>query len=65
MRPNFFRNPRRMMLHVRMEMWGQTMPKRGEYDSSARISYDALEFLSSVDDDSFVLVPCRYVVLDW
>ena len=46
-------------------MWGQMMPKRGESDFFARISHDALEFLSSVDDHTFVLMPCPYVGLDW
>ena len=46
-------------------MWGQMMPKRGQSDFPAKISPNALEFLSIVDDHSFVLVPCPYVGLDW
>ena len=53
------------MLHLRMEMSGQMMPKKGKFDFFARISHDALEFLSSVDDHSFVLVPCPYAGWDW
>ena len=41
------------------------MPKRGESDFSARISHDALELLSNVDDHAFFLVPCPYATLDW
>lgn len=52
-------------MHVQMEMWDQMMPKRGESDFSARISHDALELLSNVDDHSLVLVPCLYARLDW
>ena len=48
-----------------MHMWGQMMPKRGKTEFSARISHDALEFLASVDDHPFVMVPCPYVGLDW
>ena len=40
------------------------MPKRGVYELFVRISHDALELLSSVDDHAFVLVPCSYVGLD-
>ena len=46
-------------------MWGQMMPKRGESDFSVRISHDALEFLGSVDEHPFILVPCPYAGLDW
>ena len=65
MRPTFVRQPRRLMLHVRMEMWGQMMPKRGESDFSTRICHDALELLASVDEHEFILVPCPYAGLDW
>ena len=58
MKPTFFRQPRRLMLHVWMEMWGQMIPKRGESDFSVRISHDALELLSSVNDQAFIVVPC-------
>ena len=64
-RPTFFWQPHRLMLHVLMHMWGQMMPKRGEFDFSARISHDALELLANVDDHAYVLVPCPYVGLDW
>ena len=40
------------------------MPKRGETVFLARISHDALEFLSSVDDHAFVLVPYPYAGLE-
>lgn len=46
-------------------MWGQMMPKRGQSNFPDRISCDALEFLSNVGDNSFVLVPCPYAGLDW
>ena len=65
MRHTFVRQPHRLMLHIRMEMWGHMMPKRGESDFSTRISPDTLELLSSVDDHSFILVPCPYVGLVW
>ena len=41
------------------------IPKRGQSDFLAGISPNALELLSSVDDHSFVLVPCPYASLDW
>ena len=41
------------------------MPKRGKSEFSTRISHDALELLTSVDEHPFVLVPCPYVSLDW
>ena len=41
------------------------IPKRGEYDFSARILHDALELLATVNEHSFVLVPCLYAGLDW
>ena len=53
------------MLHVRMQMWGQMMPKRGLSDYLAKISSDALELLSGADDNSFVTVPCPYMGFDW
>ena len=65
MRPTFFRQPHRLMLHVQMEMCCQMMPKRGNFDFSTKISPDAMELLSSVDDHAFVLVPCPYASLDW
>ena len=65
MRPTFFRKPRRLMLHVRMHMWGKMMPNRGQSNFPARISPDGLQFLSSGDDHSFVRVPCMYASLDW
>ena len=65
MRPTFFWQPRRPMLRVRMQMWGQMMPKRGESKFSARISHDALELLASVDEHPFILVPCLYAGLNW
>ena len=65
MRPTFFRQPHRLMLHVQMEMCCQMMPKRGKSDFSTRISHDSLDFLFSVDDHAFVLVACPYVGLDW
>ena len=65
MRPTFVRQPHRSMLHVRMKMWGQMMPKRDESYFSTRISHDVLKLLSSVDDHAFVLVTCPYAGLDW
>ena len=53
------------MLHVQMQMWGQMMPKRGHSDFLSRISPDAVEFISIVNDHSFILVSCPYVGLDW
>ena len=41
-KPNFVRQPRRPMLHVRMQMWGQMMRTRGESDFFVMISHDAL-----------------------
>ena len=64
-RPTFILQPRRLMLNIRMQMWEQMIPKRGEVNFSARISHDALEFLSSVHDHAFILVPCLYAGLDW
>ena len=65
MRLTFVWKPRRPMLQVRMEMWGQMINKRGESYFSVRISHDALELLSSVHDHTFILVPCPYAGLDW
>ena len=64
-RPTFVWQPRRPMLNVRMQMWGQMMPKRGLSNYPSRISIDALELLASGDDNSFFLVPCPYAGLDW
>ena len=64
-RPNFVRKPCRPMFKARMDMWGQMMPKRGETVFPTRILHDALEFLASVDDHPFILVPCPYAGLDW
>lgn len=41
------------------------MPKRGELDFYMRILQDALDFLASVDQRPFVLVPYPYAHLDW
>ena len=41
------------------------MSKRGQSEFAAMISHDALDLLSSVDDQSFVLVPCIYVDSYW
>ena len=42
------------------------MPKRpGDTEFFARISQDALEFLASVDEHPFVMVPYPYSGLDW
>ena len=41
------------------------MPKRGESEFSTRISCDALELLSSVDEHGFIMVSCPYAGLDW
>ena len=65
MRPTFVWQPRRWMMHVRMHMWGQMMPKRGQSDFPARISPNALELIFSLDDHSFICVPCSYASLDW
>ena len=66
MRPNFFLQPRRLMIEARMHMWGQMMPKRGETMFPARISHDALELLASVDElHPLTMVPCPYDGLDW
>ena len=48
-----------------MHMWGQMMPKRGNTEFFTRISQDALDFLASVDENPFVMVPCPYAGLDW
>ena len=64
-RPTFFWQPCRTMMHVWMKMWGQMIPKRGLSDYPTRISTNALEFLASVDDHSFVMVSCPYIGLDW
>ena len=48
-----------------MRMWGQMMPKRGDTMLPARISDNALEFLASVDENPFIMVPCPYAGLDW
>ena len=48
-----------------MHMWEQMMPKRGDTEFFMRISPDALEFLASVDEHPFVMVPCPYTSLDW
>ena len=48
-----------------MKMWGQMIPKRGESEFSARISHDALELLTSVDElHPFIMVPFPYVGFD-
>ena len=65
MRPSFVQQPCRPMLEARMHMWGQMMPKRGETEFSVRLSHDALELLSSVNEHSFIIVPCPYAGLDW
>ena len=41
------------------------MPKREETLLPARISYDELELLASVDENLFIMVPCPYAGLDW
>ena len=64
-RPTFVRQPRRSMLHVWMQMWGQMMPKKGESKFYVRISHDAPELLASVDEHPFILVPYTYAGLDW
>ena len=48
-----------------MHMWGQMMPRRGEFEFSVRISHDALELLASVNEYPFIVVPCPYAGLDW
>ena len=49
-----------------MHMWGQMMPKRGETMFLARISYDALDLLSNVDElHPLIMVPCPYAGLGW
>ena len=53
------------MLDARMHMWGEMMPKRGATEFSMRILHDALEFLASVYEHPFIMVPCTYDGLDW
>ena len=66
MRHVFVRQPCRPMLEARMHMWGKMMPKKGETMFPARISHDALELLSNVDElHRFIMVPCPYARLDW
>ena len=65
MRPTFFRQPRRSMLHVQMHMWGEMMPKRDLSEYPMMISTDALELLANVDDRMFMMVSCHYARLDW
>ena len=64
-RANFVRQPRRSMFNAQMHMWGKMIPKTGETVFPARISHDALELLTSVDENPFVMVPCPYAGLDW
>ena len=48
-----------------MHMWEQMMPKMEETLFPVRISNDSLELLSSVDEHTFILVPCPYAGLHW
>lgn len=50
MRPNFFVHPPRSRTHVRMRMWGDMFPKRGQVEFPAMIVLDALGLLGSVAD---------------
>ena len=65
-RPTFARQPRRPMFEAWMHMWGHMMHKRGKTMFSMRISHDALELLSSVEEMChFNMVPYPYASLDW
>ena len=48
-----------------MHKLGQMMPKREETLFPARISHDALDFLVSVDEHPFIMVPCPYAGFYW
>jgi len=65
MRPTFFHQPPRPRIHLRMCMWGDMIPKRGQAECLARIAPDALELLGSAADHMFAMVLCSYVGLDW
>ena len=66
MRPNFFREPCRLMFEAQMCMWGQMMPKRGETMFPARTSHDALDLLASVDEfHPLIMAPYPYARLYW
>jgi hypothetical protein len=50
---------------VRMHMWGDMIPKRGQVESPAKIAPNALGLLGNVVDHMFVIVLCLYAGLDW
>ena len=57
-------HPPRSMTEVRMHMWGEMMPKRGQLEYPARISPVALQLLACEDDHMFIMVLCPYAGMD-